>query len=562
MKPENLLDAMQHISPDLIAEAKPLPKPAELRDTETAETVRIRNEEGSKPMKKITQHIMTGVSIAAAVAVCAGIGVFIAKNGRSGGLNEPSSASVTSDVNTGATATDIAPVTRNFLGGTGELHFDMLHEVVLGSDDEYWYILFDDGVYTIKKSSDTYLPLMNSETQTAYFTEKLGQAPSQFLTDASGNLYVTVHHDHTDEHPVNYTSELEVFRVTKDGQTESMGMLRFNSTDSKQYFGRINYIDIFGENNDTISFMGIASVVSNEGVRLHTCPSFKAEAKLTDGKFGTLEGSSIEFYDEAEAVSNTDRVNYAWKDNYSYYLNKAGDLVRTAPFSSQYPNEELVVAANPPIKDIAQEKGSDEMYSLRTDGTVIYKSDVEWSNPQSIWSKEDPHNRWCRTSDALAEYGLEDVGSQEPRFLAGVFDGKLWGGCNAVCLLIDTKTGICQYAYNPAYLTPDTGSAATAAESGTTAPETTETTASPYSENEEQAIRYAKYAFEEWVNIEAGKGGDMHQYARDKNLAAYLNYAAKDYSNAERLNQSQESGWMLSRLISRPTHRAETHIIS
>ena len=542
MKPENLLEAMEHIKPDYIAEAKPAPKmPGFCEDKQ--DDFGIRQAERNKPMKTITQHIMTGVSIAAAAAVCAGIGVFIAKNNKDDKLTPPT-AQTTAAATTGINTDAQKPVSaeKNYLGGTGKLHFEQLGDVVLGSDDEYWY-LFDTQICYVKKSGDRYLPLNGSGEPIDYFGQKLGQEPVKHYVDTKGHLYLTLMRENVNEKTGASEGEIEVIRVTDDGNTESMGTIRFGMIGEKLYISNIRYIDVYGEDDNTISLMGYSDVVDDLGALTGYKPTFTVTAELKDGKFGELNSKDFE-YGKEETDDKEQKSGYVWgKDGYTYYL-KDGNLVRQSFIDSNNPHEELI-AGELPIKALAQEMGSNEMYSLRTDGTIIYKSDVKWSDPQSIWDMAKDKTRWRSVKDDTEMIG------QLPVALGGVFDGKLWVDTSShVIMLIDTQTNGIQYIYFPNIAEPVTDGETTEPAVTTEMTEATEptatTTAVQYSKDETQAIQFAKYAFEEWVDIwldpeQQGKGGDMHQYAKDKNLAAYLNYAAKEYGYVERVNLTEST---------------------
>ena len=69
MKPETLLDAIEGIKPEYIAEARP-----HTQNTGDAEQAESRSaDRKEQTMKPITQHIMTGTAVAAALALCAGV---------------------------------------------------------------------------------------------------------------------------------------------------------------------------------------------------------------------------------------------------------------------------------------------------------------------------------------------------------------------------------------------------------------------------------------------------------------------------------------------------------
>ena len=173
MKPEQLLDAMEHISQDYIAEAKPKHKlhqesRVEQQARSAAETVTLKptQQKSQRSGKDITmsnhsfgQRIMTGVIAAAACAVFVGGGIFIAMQARQ---NRPETA------NSGFENSEIKEITdRNFLGGEGEIH--VMRDMETMYDDTNFY--FNRGFYVAPRSSESLTEMREvSEKQKEYLS--------------------------------------------------------------------------------------------------------------------------------------------------------------------------------------------------------------------------------------------------------------------------------------------------------------------------------------------------------------------------------------------------------
>lgn len=519
MKPENLLDAMQHISPDLIAEAKPLPKPAELREAEPAETVRIRIEEGSKPMKTITQHIMTGVSIAAAVAVCAGFGIFIAKNGRSGGLNEPSAA-----VTTETTAPAVTPAAQNYLGGTGELQFSQLGRCVFGCDNDYWYIL-DNVIYAIPKSSGKYIPIGDLTLKSDLFTVE-GEQMRQFFVDNFGQLYGVIARSGRAENPDVIRQGATVFRISADGKQEQMGDIWFDLPGAGEYRADLDDITISTPDFEAhrIWFSGYFMEIEKPGQYRF----FEASAELMDGKFDTVEGDSLTISDADGSVpyESLGEQSVAWKGNEMYRLS-GGVLWRSQPFSSQSIDTRKALC-EPPIKELVQAGKDGEIYSLGKDGNVIYRSDVTFSDPQVVWNHANDTTDWTKIGSSV---------DSEILSLLGVFDGRIWAvmKCDTI-MVLDPDTGESQFLYNE-----DTAEPRDLHEAET---------------SEERAVETAKRVLKTYAaftdeNKDRWDFSNLNAICRSDCLATYIAYAAQQFGRTHPAlvidsdyDVSSEVGWL------------------
>ena len=221
MKPEKLLDGMQHISPEYITEAKPTPKQqteAGIRKQNSAgktDTVSVSHtpkdndtKEKDYIMKKnsITRRIMTGFAATVACAVFACGGWFIYKQAQQQELNSDEQ-SVTEE-----SQPDVQQVSTNFLGGQGKIR--ILGKGVLGEPDPD-AVLYDDTRWYFRSAScyadrtgenaDEYRS-MPAEI-TAYYANVLNDGSNFYYADAQ-SLY-TLDDDGT-------RSAEPVFQLTDD----------------------------------------------------------------------------------------------------------------------------------------------------------------------------------------------------------------------------------------------------------------------------------------------------------------------------------------------------------
>ena len=202
MKPEHLLDAMEYISADYIAEAKPHTEQhnesrVEQQAKSAAETVTLKQsqQKSQRSGKDITmsnrsfgQRIMTGVIAAAACAVFVGGGIFIAMQAKQ---NRPETA------NSGNENSEIQEITdRNFLGGQGEIHIMQNMEIMYDDTNFYFY----HGRYVAPRTSESLTEM-----------HEVGAEQSEFLT-----------HVLTDGEQFYYTDETcdAIYRMDKSGRRE------------------------------------------------------------------------------------------------------------------------------------------------------------------------------------------------------------------------------------------------------------------------------------------------------------------------------------------------------
>lgn len=223
MKPEQLLESMEHISADYIAEAKP--------HTEPHQESRVRQPETEKPEKKdirkhyraaapsgtgkdiimrkqsVTQRVTTGIVAAAACAVFVGGGIFIAQQAKQ---NRPEVAN---------SGNDIAEQTNaNFLGGTGEIHVAGTTEFMY--DDTRVY--FDFGHSCGSRNTEDLNVLQDT-----------GDAVKNFLT-----------HVYWDGDRFYYADGIALYRLNNDGTHENMPFFSADCYDGSADWNDFQYSDI------------------------------------------------------------------------------------------------------------------------------------------------------------------------------------------------------------------------------------------------------------------------------------------------------------------------------
>ena len=287
MKPEQLLDAMEHISQDYIAEAKPKHKlhqesRVEQQARSAAETVTLKptQQKSQRSGKDITmsnhsfgQRIMTGVIAAAACAVFVGGGIFIAMQARQ---NRPETA------NSGFENSEIKEITdRNFLGGEGEIH--VMRDMETMYDDTNFY--FNRGFYVAPRSSESLTEMREvSEKQKEYLSHVFADGEQFYFADGNA-LY------RMDDHGKREDTPFFIIPEYADGtKVEFSSIDRLNND---TYV--IRYLDIPGDT-----------------VNAHSC-RFNAANQKTD----MLPGDPVplDFYQESD-------------DSLLYRSADSGDIVR------------------------------------------------------------------------------------------------------------------------------------------------------------------------------------------------------------------------------------------
>lgn len=192
MRPEDLIDAMSMISQDYVTEAKPVPKRlTESRNTKRDaagmhESITVSRGDAASgkdyTVKKQSaiQRIMTGIAATAACAVFACGGWFIYKQAKQQPEIDPNEQSVSdSDVSETDSTVDVQEVTRNFLGGQGEIHMLDRSLSELGIVES---VLYDDTRWYFR-NADSYAE-RSSGSETAVFRSMPAEISNMF-----GNLF-------------------------------------------------------------------------------------------------------------------------------------------------------------------------------------------------------------------------------------------------------------------------------------------------------------------------------------------------------------------------------------
>ncbi|MBR5372022.1 MAG: hypothetical protein IK130_07390 [Oscillospiraceae bacterium] len=507
MKPEHLLDAMEHIAPDLIEEAKPAPL-APVSDDQQDEPVCVTGKE--KTMKPI-QFILTGVSIAAAAAVCAGIGVFISKSKGANDLKDPGDSVTTTAVtevtgtNGPTESTSIMPE-RNFLGGIGTLTFQQCGPDTLAEDLTAWYLLND---ITVRKSQT------NSNPQYVKIDEERDNDTNvQYFADCfedQSNLYLAARDN------VNYS--IRLYQVPEDGDSTlkyELPSLTMDYDESK--YSLVNtwiqirdlHIDEEKENSyiDILTF----DILHPNDDSPNVTHYWSIHQLLPDGELQRSEFDSKEAFDAAVNGTEENRT-LAWAPDYRYYIQDGNYVKRSwdADEPTVYP-----IVQNAEFDQVVQTEFNGGIYAMSKDGKTIWKSDMDWKYPQVVWTSDNPDNAWCTGN--VNEPTDPAVGEK----LIGVFNGKVWVRCRHHLILIDTGTYEATYCYDSSVVPLSECSANKTEPADQTEPD----------DEKRTVAGFACAAFGEWLHVQCGENnGDMNHVSDNKNLAAYLNYSALQYRN-------------------------------
>ena len=190
MKPKHLLDAMEHISDAYITEAKPHKgkhneSRVEQQAKSAAETVTLKQKQQKSqhsPGKEITMssqsfghRILTGVIAAAACFVFVGGGIFIAQQAKQ---SRPDVA------NSGEA--QIEEVSKNFLGGSGEIH--VAGDMDLMYDDSRIY--FSEGHMYADRNGSEISPMYYVGDSVKEFLVNVFWDGEKFLCGEGESLYI------------------------------------------------------------------------------------------------------------------------------------------------------------------------------------------------------------------------------------------------------------------------------------------------------------------------------------------------------------------------------------
>ena len=301
MKPEQLLDAMEHISQDYISEAKPKhelhqesrvePQARSAAETVTPQPTQQKSQRSGKDITmsnhSFGQRIMTGVIAAAACAVFVGGGIFIAMQARQ---NRPETA------NSGFENSEIKEITdRNFLGGEGEIH--VMRDMETMYDDTNFY--FSRGFYVAPRSSESLTEMREvSEKQKEYLSHVFADGEQFYFADGNA-LYRMDDHGKREDTPFFIIPEYadgtkvefsSIDRLNNDtyviryldipGDTVNAHSCRFNAANQKTDMlpGDPVPLDFYQESDDSLLYR---SADSGDIVR-YTFSTGEAETVFTD----------------------------------------------------------------------------------------------------------------------------------------------------------------------------------------------------------------------------------------------------------------------------------------
>lgn len=423
MKPENILEAMEHIKPDYIAEAKPS---SGINDSGHTDSER------SRAMKKITQHIMTGVSVAAAVAVCAGVGVFITKGNSNSGLTAPQTTAAVpsaagSQSTTAATVTT-APATTNYFGGHGKLHAVRLGSFASFFDDDNRYLFTGSMCIKVPRSAEQYIPAVYAEDISKSLRDKItggdGNNPVfSVCVDNRGQVYLSMPYQKSPDAACGDW----LFRLDEDGNAQKLGFFSpVTEQDDKFEYqsATINSIKVSEDNPNQLSISGtVLRKTSGDSVTR----KFLADAELLDGSI-TVKSSIDAEYTDPVYVGETDGRGVEWKVEHNV----------TAPVSGSGTNAVLQIVPD----------HSGKVYALSEDGKTIWKADEAWKNVEIFWDLENDKSAW-----ESGENGEQNF-PNELLHIIGVCDGKLIVLGNNGFAFFDTETGDVQYIYDAESVKP------------------------------------------------------------------------------------------------------------
>ena len=382
MKPEHLLDAMEYISADYIAEAKPHTEQhnesrVEQQAKSAAETVTLKQsqQKSQRSGKDITmsnrsfgQRIMTGVIAAAACAVFVGGGIFIAMQAKQ---NRPETA------NSGNENSEIEEITdRNFLGGQGEIHIMQNMEIMY--DDINYY--FGCGHYAAPRSSESLTEM-----------HEVSAEQSDFLT-----------HVLTDGEQFYYTDEAcdAIYRMDKSGRREEKPLFSISGYTDWTNVG-ITSIDRLGDDEYVIWASGD---VGYRGCRFNAATK-EADA-MPDGalplglyresddsilyRSGDYNEISRYTFSTKESVPVTagirGRVNGEWivRNNRLYLVSTSTE---NPDENGKYGKIDLATGEFSAIKYgfYSFTTDGDKIFGLVNDDRELVCTDPEWTSPETLY---------------------------------------------------------------------------------------------------------------------------------------------------------------------------------
>ncbi|MBR3417705.1 MAG: hypothetical protein IKG82_03335 [Oscillospiraceae bacterium] len=475
MRPEDLIDAMSMISQDYVTEAKPAPK----RHTESRNakrdaagahesiTVSRSNAASGKDytVKKQStiQRIMTGIATTAACAVFACGGWFIVRQARQQhDLESENQTSADSAVSGTDSTVDVQEVTRNFLGGQGEVRILDSSLSELGNvetvlyDDTRWY--FQSARSYAERSSSETAVFRAMPAETGDLFDKMFYDGSRFYIAEDQCLYI-LNNDGT-------RSEQPFFGLTEQ-------MISPDSAVSGYWFNSITRMTdtdwLIRMRSENSSF---TAVYHADGT-VHTLPEdiwYDLPAVCSDGSLlAALPGEAK--YDGIDRIRTDGTVEemtrFSGATNIVHHIAVYGDklyvLLETYDDTGSEPyeyceldlsthafrtlkNPDMGFSADPRLDCVFTNGQQEFLVKTLTESnrTVLYSADPDWENEQEIYRldafTEMPDEVRRRTGDADQSGFRFDRACADENYAVL----SISGGQYAVC---DLSTGAVQYFY-------------------------------------------------------------------------------------------------------------------
>ena len=475
MRPEDLIDAMSMISQDYVTEAKPAPK----RHTESRNakrdaagahesiTVSRSNAASGKDytVKKQStiQRIMTGIAATAACAVFACGGWFIVRQARQQhDLESENQTSADSAVSGTDSTVDVQEVTRNFLGGQGEVR---ILDSSLSEHGNVETVLYDDTRWYFQ-SARSYAERSSSETavframpaETGDLFDKMFYDGSRFYIAEDQCLYI-LNNDGT-------RSEQPFFGLTEQ-------MISPDSAVSGYWFNSITrmtdtewLIRMRSEKNGfTAVYHADGTVNALPEDIWYDLPAVCSDGSLLAARTGEAKYDGIDRIRTDGTVEEMTRFSGA--TNIVHHIAVYGDklyvLLETYDDTGSEPyeyceldlsthafrtlkNPDMRFSADPRL-DYVFTNGQQEFLvrtSAENNRTVLYRADPDWENEQEIYRldafTEVPDEVRRRTGDADQSGFRFDMTCADENYAVL----SISGGQYAVC---DLSTGAVQYFY-------------------------------------------------------------------------------------------------------------------
>lgn len=475
MRPEDLIDAMSMISQDYVTEAKPAPK----RHTESRNakrdaagihesiTVSRSNAASGKDytVKKQStiQRIMTGIAATAACAVFACGGWFIVKQaGQQHDLESENQTSADSAVSGTDSTVDVQEVTRNFLGGQGEIRLLDHSLSELGNvetvlyDDTRWY--FQNARSYAERGSGETAEFRAMPAEIGDLFDKMFYDGSRFYIAEDQRLYI-LNNDGT-------RSEQPFFGLTEQ-------MISPDSAVSSYWFNSITrmtdtewLIRMRSEKNGfTAVYHADGTVNALPDDIWYDLPAVCSDGSLLAARTGEAKYDGIDRIRTDGTIEEMTRFSGDTNivHHISVYGSKLYVLLETYDDTGSghcgyceldlsthdfrtLNNPDMGFSADPRL-DYAFTNGQQE-YFIRTypeyNRTVLYSADPDWENEQEIYRldafTEMPDEVRRRTGEA-DQFGFHfDMACADENYAVLLISG----GQYAVC---DLKTGSVQYYY-------------------------------------------------------------------------------------------------------------------